>query len=204
MLARLESPQQIQDFIDIIPPNFEPHGDTLSSVSEALRRRSIHCIEGAFIAACALMISGQPPLLMDMQAEGDDDHVVVLFRERGCWGAISKSNHVWLRWRDPVYRSLRELAMSYFHEYRNDRARLCLRTYSLPFDLRRFDSRAWITGKEPCWDVGCALDETRHYHLITVAQAERLRHSDSIEMRANDLSQVERPPKRRKSKQKQA
>ena len=116
MLARLRTPIQIQDFVSALPVNFEPDGDTCLSVAGALRGRRAHCIEGAFIAACALWMNGEQPLLMDFQARGDDDHVIALFRQNGLWGAISKSNHIWLRWRDPVYRSPRELAMSYFHE----------------------------------------------------------------------------------------
>ncbi|HEV3410188.1 MAG TPA: hypothetical protein VG095_07830, partial [Chthoniobacterales bacterium] len=116
-LARLRTPQKIQDFVSELPTNFEPEGDTCLSVAEVLRQRRAHCIEGAFVAACALWMNGEPPLLMDFQATLDDDHVIALFKRGGCWGAISKSNHIWLRWRDPVYRTPRELAMSYFHEY---------------------------------------------------------------------------------------
>ncbi|HEU0117150.1 MAG TPA: hypothetical protein VFR09_00840, partial [Alphaproteobacteria bacterium] len=116
-LARLRTPESVQDFINAIPINFEPEGDTCLSVTEVLRQRRAHCIEASFTAACAFWINGRPPILMDLQAKNDSDHVVALFKQGNCWGAISKSNHVWLRWRDPVYRSLRELAMSYFHEY---------------------------------------------------------------------------------------
>src|ERR1700733_3030649 len=135
-LVRLETPARIQSFINRLPANFEPNGDTCLSAAEALRQRRAHCIEAAFIAACALWMNGFPPLLLDFQARGDNDHVVAVFRQFGCWGAISKSNHLWLRWRNPVYRSLRELAMSYFNEY-VAKGRRNLRTYSVPFDLRR-------------------------------------------------------------------
>ena len=90
------------------------------------------------LAAAALWVHGEPPLLLDMRAKRDYDHVVALFRRRGRWGAISKTNGVFLRWRDPVYRTLRELAMSYFHEYCNRREHKTLREYSVPFDLRHF------------------------------------------------------------------
>ena len=106
---------------------------------------------------------------MDLTAKGDSDHVIALFRRDGCWGAISKSNHVWLRWRDPVYRTPRELAMSYFHEYIN-KQRKTLRTYSRPVDLRRFPADMWITNEEDCWDVGAALTTCAHYRLITPRQ----------------------------------
>jgi hypothetical protein len=185
-LAELGRPQRIQDFINAIPINFEPEGDTCLSAAEALRQNRAHCIEAGFIAALALWMHGQPPLLMDLKAKGDDDHVVALFRHRGCWGAISKSNHVWLRWRDPIYRSLRELALSYFHEYVSKRSKT-LWSYSVAFDLRRFDPKIWVSGKENCFELAGTLDDARHYALITNAQARNLRHRDPIELRAGKL-----------------
>src|SRR5207247_1295873 len=153
------------------------------SVREVLRRRRAHCIEGAMLAACALWVHGEPPLLMDLRAERDYDHVVVLFRLKGHWVAISKTNPPVLRWRDPVYRSLRELAMSYLHEYANDRAQKTLRSYSRPFDLRGLDPEIWVTSSKNCWDVGEAVDEIRHYPLVTKRQARgfRLRDRDAAE-----------------------
>jgi hypothetical protein len=137
VLKGLRTPLRIQEFIVGIPANFEEGGDTLRSVQGVLKHRRAHCIEAAFTAACALWLAGEPPLVMDLVAKDDSDHVITLFKRGGCWGAISKSNHVWLRWRDPVYRTPRELAMSYFHEYTNE-GRKSLRTYSMPVDLRRF------------------------------------------------------------------
>ena len=120
ILTSLRTPQRVQEYVSALPANFEQGGDSLRSVRGVLRHREAHCLEAAFVAACALWLQGEPPLVMDLTATREDsDHVVTLFRRDGCWGAISKSNHAWLRWRDPVYRSLRELAMSYFHEYFN-------------------------------------------------------------------------------------
>lgn len=199
ILARLGTPEAIQDYITRLPANHEPDGDTCLSVVQAIRQRRAHCIEGAFIAACALWIHGEKPLLMDMQARGDDDHVVTLFRRDRCWGAISKTNHIWLRWRDPIYRSLRELAMSYFHEYVS-REKKTLRSYSRPIDLRRFDTKLWVTNGEDCWDVGAALDDVRHYPLIAPAQARRLRPRDAMEVRVGKFleypDQGRRPARR--------
>ncbi len=185
-LAKLRTPEKIQDYVSSIPINHEKGGDTCLSVVETLRQRRAHCIEGALVAACSFWLNGKPPLLMDFQAMRDDDHVVALFRHRGYWGAISKSNHVWLRWRDPIYRNLRELALSYFHEYVTG-SRKTLWNYSVAFDLRRFDPKMWITNKESCWDIASALDDTRHYALISSAQAKRLRPRDSMEIRADKL-----------------
>ena len=191
VLRALATPRQIQDYIASLPANFEPDGATLRSVRGVLKHRRAHCLEAAFTAACALWLHGEPPLLMDLTAaKGDADHVVTLFRRGGCWGAISKSNHVWLRWRDPVYRSLRELAMSYFHEY-TDGTRKTLRTYSRAVDLRRFAPATWVTNDEDCWDVGAALDDARHYRLISPAQAARLELRDEIEVKAGRILQYD-------------
>lgn len=191
-LARLEKPGRIQDFVTALPTNFETQGDTCLSVATALQQNRAHCIEGAFVAACALWISGRTPLLMDFQADGDDDHVVALFREHGSWGAISKSNHIWLRWRDPIYRSLRELALSYFHEYVIG-AKKTLRRYSRSFDLRLVDPRLWVSNPDDCWEVAETIDEIRHYALITNAQARRLRHRDALELKAGKLLEYAAP-----------
>jgi hypothetical protein len=191
VLKSLRTPKRIQEFIiDGLKTNFEEQGDTLRSVREVLKHRKAHCIEAAFTAACALWLAGEPPLIMDLEASGDSDHVIALFKRDGCWGAISKSNHVWLRWRDPVYRSLRELAMSYFHEYTNHSAKT-LRTYSVPIDLGRFDPETWITNPEDCWEAGAALCDFRHFRLITPAQARALAPRDATELRADDLVQYE-------------
>jgi len=186
-LAKLKTPEKIQDFILTLPTNFEPEGDTCFSVATTLHKRRAHCIEAAFIAACALWIHGEKPLLMDFQSGGgDDDHVVALFRRGRHWGAISKSNHIWLRWRDPIYRSPRELAMSYFHEYVLG-PKKTLRTYSRPFDLSRLDPASWVTNPENCFDVAGAVDLSRHFPLITAAQARRLKPRDAMEVRAGKL-----------------
>jgi hypothetical protein len=192
-LARLDTPQKIQDFLSAMPINSEIGGQTCLSVREVLRQRRAHCIEGAMVAACALWIHGRPPLLLDLKAEHDVDHVVALFRHGSCWGAISKTNPASLRWRDPVYRSLRELAMSYFHEYANKRHQKTLRSYAGPFDLRRIDTALWVTCEKNCWDVVMQLDEMRHAPLITRRQVKLLRLRDELERKAGALQQFPNP-----------
>jgi hypothetical protein len=190
-LRALRSPEAVQEFIIGLNANFEEEGDTLRSVRGVLKHGKGHCIEAAFVAACALWLQGLPPLLLDMTATKDDsDHVIAVFRRGNGWGAISKSNHVWLRWRDPVYRSPRELVMSYFHEYTRDHDKT-LRTYSVPVDLRRFPPDMWITSEEDCWEVGAALCDVRHFRLLTRAQERRLMPRDDMELRADDLVQYE-------------
>ena len=181
-LDRLDTPQRIQEFINAIPTNHEVGGETILSVREVLRQRRAHCIEGAFVAACALWIHGDPPLVMHMDCTANDwPHVVALFRRGSAWGAISKTNHAVLRFRDPVYRTLRELAMSYFHEYTDRRGRKSLRSHSAAFDLRRVDSASWVTHASPCDEVDHRLAASRHYPLIAAAQERLLAPRDAFE-----------------------
>jgi hypothetical protein len=194
-LARLSTPAKIQDFLCAMPANFERGGETCLSVREVLKQRRAHCIEGAMLAACALWIQGEPPLLLDLKAERDYDHVVALFRRGGCWGAISKTNPPLLRWRDPVYRSLRELAMSYLHEYANRRHQKTLRSFAGPFDLRRVDPALWVTNSKQCWDIGNALEDLKHTPLISPAQAKHLRLRDGVERKAGALREHRPPPR---------
>jgi len=162
-------------------------------VRGVLETRRAHCIEGAMLAACAFWVHGEPPLLLDMRAVRDFDHVVALYRRQGRWGAISKTNGVFLRSRDPVYGSLRELAMSYFHEYCNRREHKTLREYSLPYDLRRVDPQIWVSGERHAWHVAEALDDLRHFKLMNGRQLRELTRRDPFERRAGALHQFPVP-----------
>ena len=193
VLRRLDTPQKIQAFLHDLKQNFELEGDTCRPVADVLRTRRAHCIEGAMLAAAALWVHGKPPLLLDMRAERDFDHVVALFRRNGCWGAISKTNGIGLRWRDPVYRTLRELAMSYFHEYTNGREHKTLREYSLPYDLRRVDPGIWVSGEKNAWPVAEALDDLRHFKLMNGRHLKAVTRRDPFERRAGVLLQYRRP-----------
>ena len=195
-LQRLRTPEKIQVFLYGLKQNFERKGETCNSVRTVLRERRAHCIEGAMVAACALWIHGEPPVLLDFQAVHDFDHVVAVFRRNGRWGAISKTNGIGLRWRDPVYRSLRELAMSYLHEYYNKRDRKTLRTYSVPYDLRRMAPADWVTPEDGAWDLIDNLEATRHYKLMTPVQSRSLIRRDPFEREVGNLLQYRRPRKR--------
>ena len=179
VLRRLDSPQKIQQFLFGLRQNFEPDGDTCHPVRRVLRTRRAHCIEGAMLAAAALWVHGEPPLLLDMRAVRDFDHVVALFRRRGRWGAISKTNGIGLRWRDPVYRTLRE--------------------YSLPFDLRRADARLWAGGEKNVWVVPETLDTLRHFPLMNGHHVKAVARRDPFERKAGELLQYRSPlPRQRK------
>ena len=154
-------------------------------MSEVLTQRRAHCIEAAFVAACALWMHAEPPLVMHMDcALSDDPHVITLFRRRGAWGAISKSNGTHLRFRDPVYRSLRELAMSYFHEYFDRDGRKTLLSYSAVFDLRKLDPALWVSTADACEAANARLARLRHYALVTPQQRAELSPRDAFERRA--------------------
>lgn len=190
-LAGLETPGRIQDFVNALRWNAESEGPTARSVSEALRHGEAHCVEGAFVAAAALWLAGELPLVMDMgAARGDVDHVVALFRRGRSWGAISKSNSPFLRYRDPIYRSLRELALSYFPQYVKKR-RKTLRTYSVAVDLRRFDPPLWVTNRGFCHEVVDALTGARHFSILPPGAEPHLRPIDEIEARSNLLKEYD-------------
>lgn len=195
-LARLDTPHKIQAFLNAIPINHEVGGETVLSVREVLRQRRAHCIEGAMVAACALWVHGEPPLVMHLDCDlSDYPHVVALFRRAGAWGAISKTNGAPLRYRDPIYRTLRELALSYFHEYSNKRGHKTLRSYSLPFDLRRIDPREWVTATASCWKTHDRLAELRHFPLISRRQERLLVKRDKFERKASKIVEYPRPAK---------
>jgi hypothetical protein len=192
-LARLSSPARIQAFLNAIPANHEPGGETVHSVRGVLRHRVAHCIEGAFVAACALWVHGEPPLVMHLDcARHDNPHVLALYRRGRHWGAVSKSNGAWLRFREPVYRTLRELAMSYFHEFFDARGHKTLRGYSRTLDLRRCDPALWVTSGMSCWAVHDRIASLRHYPLVSEAQARRLSRRDAWERRSARLVQYPR------------
>jgi len=190
VLRRLDTPRKIQDFLEKIPINFEPDGDTCLSPRRVLRERRAHCIEAAMLAALALRIHGERPLVLDLtSAPHDEDHVIVPFRQNGHWGAISKSNHTVLRFRDPVYRTIRELVMSYFNEYLDSAGRKTLRSYSRPVTLSRFDRFGWMTSEEDVWIVAEHLADIPHIPLLTRAQLASLRRADRVERRALEIVQ---------------
>jgi len=193
-LKRLDTPAKIQAFLNAIPINHEIGGETVLSVREVLRQRRSHCIEGAFVAAAALWVHGEPPLLMHLDCHiSDFPHVIAVFRRAGNWGAISKTNGAPLRYRDPIYRTLRELALSYFHEYSNKRGHKTLRSYSSPFDMRRMDPDEWITARKNCWAAHDRITDLRHYPLISRRQEKLLTKRDKFERKAAKLVEYPRP-----------
>lgn len=176
------TPAKIQDFVNSLPFNFERRGETHRSAEEAMKAGTAHCFEGALIAAALLMRLGQKPLLLDLKAARPDfDHVVALFKVGNRWGAISKTNHAILRYREPVYASVRELAMSYFNEYFLDDGTKTMRSFSTrPFDLSKHGD-AWLTGTENLAWLAHEIDRASHTVILSSKEAKKLRKAEPIE-----------------------
>lgn len=202
LLRKLDTPHKIQLFVNAIPTNHELGGETVLSVREVLSQRRAHCIEAAFVSACALWIQGKPPLVMYMDCDPSDfPHVVALFRRGQYWGAVSKSNGPHLRYRDPVYRSLRELAMSYFDEYFDKRGRKTLRSYSDAFDMRRLAPQLWVTPDRACAEANERLVSLRRHALVSAAQQRLLSRRDSFQRKVAQTVEYPRPRVAKKSRQ---
>jgi hypothetical protein len=176
----LKTPAGVQRFLDQMPYNL---GYTARSPKNVLRARTASCLEGGIFAAAALRVLGFPPLIFDLEAEQDTDHVVAIFKVRGHWGAVAKSNFTGCRYREPVYRTLRELAMSYFHIYFNLRFERTLRRYSRPVNLARFDRLNWMTTDKPVWFIAEHLCEIPHTRLLTPKMEKSLNRLDPRSIR---------------------
>ncbi|MBI2519557.1 MAG: hypothetical protein HYV97_04045 [Bdellovibrio sp.] len=174
-IRAFKTPYGIQKYLDDIPYHL---ADTAWSPRRVLREGTAHCLEGAIFAAAALRVLGHPPLLLDLEAHRDTDHVLAVFQLDGHWGALASSNYSGCRYREPVYRTLRELAMSYFDTYFNLARERTLRRYSRPVNLRRFDAHEWMTSEKDVWMIAEYLCEISHRNLLTRSQEKRLNRID--------------------------
>jgi hypothetical protein len=188
-LRRLKTPAGIQRFLDELPYNLS---FTARSPQKVLQDRTASCLEGGIFAAAALRVLGFPPLIFDLEAEQDTDHVVAIFKVRGHWGAVAKSNFTGCRYREPVYRSLRELAMSYFNIYFNLRGERTLRRYSRPVNLARFDRLHWMTTNKPIWFIAEHLCEIPHIPLLAPSMEKRLTRVDQRTVRAELVGHIKK------------
>ena len=186
-LPGLDSPARIQDFLTRIPYDDAP--GTISPRCVTSERKA-NCFEGALFAAAALRRLGHRPLIVDLYAVNDDDHVVAVFRRKGAWGAVAKSNTTTLRYREPIYRTLRELVLSYFEGYFNVHGVKTLRSYSRPLDLRRFDRRQWMTTSEDLGYIGDHLNTMPHVPIVPAGLARTFRLADRDQVRAGFLGSV--------------
>jgi hypothetical protein len=202
-LARLDTPQKIQTYIEKLPPNFELKGDTCMSPRRVLKTRTAHCAEAAVLAVAALIYNGKTAWLMDIQAlPSDQDHIVTLFKERGLWGAISKTNHAVLRWRDPIYRSVRELAMTYAHEYNLNYGKKSIQAYSKPFALTRYEPSRWLIAPDDLYWLMEDIDNSPHLPLAPKSVLRRMRRMTRVELKSQDVTEWPVPRSRRVKKTK--
>ncbi len=194
---KMNTPAKVQDFINTIPFNFEHDGIcTIKSPLRVVRENSAHCFEGALLGAFLLSLHGHKPLIMALIASEtplrgrgrarDFDHCIAPFKVNGYWGALSKTNHAVLRYREPVYKTIRELVMSYFHEYFVDDGTKTLRYYTKPFNLNKLP-RAWVVDEEDLWIVDELLDASERYAIVPAAHRKSLRPADAIEIRAGKV-----------------
>jgi hypothetical protein len=206
VFARLDTPQTIQTFIDRLPANYELDGDTIMSPRRTLQVRLAHCAEGALLAAAVFAYHGKPAWLMDIRSlPSDHDHIVALFKQHGLWGAISKTNHAILRWRDPIYRSPRELAMTYAHEYCLPGGKKSMLEFSKPFSLTRFAPKRWVIAEDDLHWLMDALDNSPHVPVAPKPAMRKRRRSTPVELLAQEVLEWPDPRKRKaKSKRKRA
>ncbi len=192
LFKKLSTPEKIQDFLDTLPINFE---DTCRSPLETLRAGVAQCMEGAMLAGAALWYHGKPPLLLDLKTlDHDESHVVALFKHGGYWGAISKTNHAVLRYRDPVFKTTRELALSYFNEYFTHKGEKTLLSFTRPFNLLRYGD-SWLTAAEPLDAIVDDIDHAQHIPIVPRKLQRKLRKADSIEISAGKIVEWKRRDK---------
>ena len=191
VFRKLSSPEKIQRFLDTeLGYDRGANGWKCRSPRNVLREGTAQCVDCAIFGAAALRLIGHPPLLLDLEAVRDDDHVLAVFRRHGCWGAIAKSNYSGLRFREPVYRNLRELVMSYFEHYFNLSAEKTLRRYSRPVNLSRFDRIHWMTAETDVWEIPEYLLSIAHRELLPKGLERRLARVDDRLFNAGRVGSV--------------
>jgi hypothetical protein len=187
IVKRLNTPAKIQNFLNTLKFDHRDGDKIDRSVRGILKARKADCAGGAVLSAAAMWVNRSKPLLLDLNAPHPDvDHVVALVKVGKFWGAVSKTNHAVLNFREPVYRDVRELVMSYFHEYFLPSGRKTLRSYSKPFDLARFGTK-WLTDGDRVMDIIHKLDTSKHTNILTQEQIKNLRKADKVEIKAANI-----------------
>lgn len=181
LISGFTSPYRIQEYLDSISYSDE---QTYRCPLRVIQDRKAHCFDGAIFAAAMIRRLGHPPLISYMIAENDDDHCLALFKQDNHWGAVAKSNYVGLRFREPIYRNLRELMMSYFEDFFNVRGEKSLRSYTMPLNLKTFDHQQWMTKDKPLHKIADRLDEIRIVRLISRKMVKNLSPVDERSLRA--------------------
>jgi hypothetical protein len=192
ILSRLNNPKKIQDFVDKIKYNLEEDEETFFSPRKVLRENKANCIEGAVFAAAALRFHGFPPLIVDIISIRDDDHIIAVFKINGHWGSIAKSKYSGLTFREPIHKTIRELALSYFEGYFNFEGEKTLRGYSKPINLSRFDKINWMTTEEDLFCIEDYLNEIKHKKLLTNTMIRNLRKVTPLMKEAGELWMIKK------------
>lgn len=187
-LKKLNTPEKIQTYLDSIPFNYEKDGETCMSPTLVFKHKKAHCMEGAMLAAAALMQNGHKPLIMSLKVkDGDYDHVVALYKQNGYWGAISKTNHAVLRYRDPIYKTIRELALSYFHEYfLTKTGEKTLKGYSMPINLNKFGKK-WLDSETDLWHIAETIYDGKHIPIVPKQNQRSIRDATLVERKAASI-----------------
>lgn len=189
LIKKLNTPAKVQDYLNQLKFNFEKKGEMLKSPLSTMRAGNAHCFEGALLGAYILSCHGFPPYVLHLKSvKADYDHVIAPFKEGKFWGALSKTNHAVLRYREPVYKDVRELALSYFHEYFLNDGVKTLRQYSELLNLNDFE-KGWEVAEEELWGVDEALDEVKHYDMVPRSRLKKLRKADKIEIKAGRIAE---------------
>ena len=191
-IKKLNTPQKIQDFLDKIPFNFEEKRETYWSPMKMLRKNKAHCFEGAVFACFCLKKNGIENYLLDLKVKNlkkDSDHTLCIFRINKFWGAISKTNHSVLRWRDPIYKSVHELAMSYFHEYFLNNGEKTLLSFSKPFDIWKKFGDSWINEEKDLDEMAEALDKSPHTNFIPKINSKFVRNAGKTEIKGASITE---------------
>lgn len=192
ILKKINTPAKVQDFISGLEFNFEKHGETLRSPLFVLRNKKGHCFEGALLGAYILSLHGFTSYLIHLKTTNDDyDHVIAPFKIGSFWGALSKTNHAVLRYREPIYKNIRELAISYFHEYFLNNGKKTLRQYSALLNLNTL-KKSWITDEKNLWDIDKKLDKIKHYDIVPKSYIKKLRKAEKIEIAAGKITEYKK------------
>lgn len=188
-ITRLDTPIKVQDYLDSILFNHEESGETCMSPRKVMKEKKAHCMEGALFASACLSLQKRKPLILSLKViPSDYDHVIALYKENGYWGAISKTNHVVLGFRDPIYKTIRELAMSFFHEYFLAKTgEKSLRGYSRPININTFDN-SWLTSEEDLFPIAIKICDSFHNMVIPKGNEKFLRKATRLERASADIS----------------
>jgi hypothetical protein len=164
LIRALRTPRQVQAYLRSLPYNWEKEGETLRTFRGVVREGEAHCLEAALTAAAILEQHGYPPLLLDLESQDRLDHVLFLFHKEGLWGTVARSRDAGLHGRKPVFRTLRDLVLSYVDPYVDGCGRIIGYGVLNLSELKRCD---WRLSPRNVWTVERTLITMPHTKLVT-------------------------------------